>query len=504
MFNRLVSDILSEQTVLEEGIFSIPKPVFQDIIDYYAQMYEKFKVEKIKRITPDKFPPKTFEIDLTGTKFEFLNEMRPKVEIHFSSERSYFEPQFVGSFGKINLNMTDRYESMVYATIEHEILHFIQYLYVYNLYKKGKISRKQYIDSVNGDVPVNKTNYAGLPPKKLLDTRKNIHGQIITSGRRTKHAHRPIEYYPDLLSSIRELHFNFLKELKDKASEYDQLKVERPISKISSKQKEIDDIKTLEIQKKYFFKKFLSGDINSGIASWALSQFKSLSPEIEKLNKVKKKKKKNKTFNKNQKFSDGKRRITFYQHMIRLMYDGFMNRDKNFDEKYIHDNLKRIDDLYKEKNPPQEQKINTEEIDITFDRDYLKIASYDVSNIARYVSNETSDELDKIGSTIGNSQDLFLYKLNIKSRQNIYDEEIYVLPTNISSIKTLFKKIKQLSIEDIAKQYDVSDIAGEDIKKSLHKFLYKTYLDSVRYNRKDVINKFKEIIDSIYPLENNT
>jgi hypothetical protein len=246
MFNLLVSDILSEQTVLKEGIFSIPRPVFQDIIDYYTQMYEKFKLEKIKKVTPDKFPPKTFEIDLTGTKFEFLNEMRPKVEIYFSSERSHFEPQFVGSFGRINLNMTERYESMVYDTIEHEILHFIQYLYVYNLYKKGKISQKQYIDSVNGDVPVNKTNYAGLPPKKLLDPRKNINGRIISSGiksnKRTKHAHRPIEYYPDLLSSIRELHFNFLEELKNKASEYDQLKIERPISKISSKQKEIDEL----------------------------------------------------------------------------------------------------------------------------------------------------------------------------------------------------------------------------------------------------------------------
>ena len=49
MFNKLVSEILIEHTVLEEGIFSLPRRIFQDIIDYYSEIYQHVKTKNIKK-----------------------------------------------------------------------------------------------------------------------------------------------------------------------------------------------------------------------------------------------------------------------------------------------------------------------------------------------------------------------------------------------------------------------------------------------------------------------
>ena len=502
MFNALVSSILSEITVLEEGILSLPRRIYQDIVDYYTEMYKKAKVKDIKRTTPDTFPTKRFKLDLSGTKFEFMNKLNPEVEVVFGLDnQAYFSSRYMmrrSSLGLIYLGLKTNYSRMIYDIIEHELLHYIQYLYSIYQQRDGKLNIGSF------------EKIAGLPPKKLLDPRKDIHGRIKGSdkffNKRTKHSHRPIEYYPDLLSSLRELQFLFLDELKTNTEEYDKLKIERPISKLSDRQKEIDEKNTLEKQKNYFFKKFLNRQIKRGIATHVFDNFKTLSPEIEKITKKKKSKKKIVNKNLNKSFKDGKRKITFYEHMIKLLYDGFMNRDRNFDEKYIEDKLKEINDLYEaeqSKKTPKETKLEDK---FTFDKQKLQLDSYDAVDIIQSVSKTTSDELDKTGSTIANSQDVLEYFLGIRRSTNKdYDTEVFKFPSKIDSVKTLLKKVKNLDKTKVAQQYEVSEEAGEDITKQIIKYFFDLYTENLRIAKNGTIwypseqtkNEFKEFLNSI-------
>ena len=62
-------------TLLTEGLFHIPRHVYQDILDYYNESAKKVAENDIKRITDKTFPPKKFKIDLTGTRYVKLQEL---------------------------------------------------------------------------------------------------------------------------------------------------------------------------------------------------------------------------------------------------------------------------------------------------------------------------------------------------------------------------------------------------------------------------------------------
>lgn len=280
-FNDLVDLI-----VLQEGYFHVPQKVYRHIIRDYYDVLRAVKSQNIKRMTRESFPVKVYELDFSGTNFEFLNHLNPNdeffhispdwtpsIKVRYTSSGSSWYNNSPRSFGEeskedralnrvgmgfIQIDLSDDIREVV-DVIEHEILHYVQYL----------IKRRKKLSDIGG-----------LPTKKIIDDRYDSDGYKKGGERRTKHSHRPIEYYPDLLSAIRQMEFAFSRYYPD--YEYDWKKPTK-----------------WEKQKKQFFLGVLNG-FPVSIATHVFKEFKKVSKE-------------------------------FYNHMVKVGYDAFVNKPPNLD-----------------------------------------------------------------------------------------------------------------------------------------------------------------------------
>jgi predicted SprT family Zn-dependent metalloprotease len=279
-FNSLV-DLL----VLNEGYFHVPISVLKNLLEDYYEIWRVVQSQNIKRMTPQSFSTKDYDLDFSGTRFEFLNNLDPKPSIrvrYTKSGGSYFsivssrklktEPDYSKNKGFMQIDLSDPYR-VVIDILEHEVLHYIQYyIQKYTRIKKGEID--PIFDRTKGSV-------GGLPPKKIIDNRYTTSGYSKDSNqtRRTKHSLRPIEYYPDLLSSIRQMEFDFSRYYPD--YEYDE-----------------NNPTKWEKEKKQFFVDVLKGNVKVSIASNTFKEFKTVSKQ-------------------------------FYNHMVKVAYDAFVNKPPN-------------------------------------------------------------------------------------------------------------------------------------------------------------------------------
>ena len=62
-----------KQWLLNEG-FELPFRVIKDIYEYYRDSYEKYRSKPRVKIEP-----KYFDLDFTGTRYAFLNDLNPRV-----------------------------------------------------------------------------------------------------------------------------------------------------------------------------------------------------------------------------------------------------------------------------------------------------------------------------------------------------------------------------------------------------------------------------------------
>lgn len=201
----------SYKHIIEEGFFHVPEKVIKDIKDFYIENYKKYSSQG-GRITRREYPPKDFDLDFTGTRFEFLNFRNPSVTVYLTSKVSHYSDYNHHGENTMDLYMQgniylqlrpNAFRRMLSDIIEHEVMHYMQFLM--------KELHREY--------------GSGFPNKKLWRKDVDPSGFLHTGNGSTRIAHsqRPVEYYPDLLTAIRELFQNYHDKIK-RSPDYDILK----------------------------------------------------------------------------------------------------------------------------------------------------------------------------------------------------------------------------------------------------------------------------------------
>lgn len=194
--------------ILNEAM-QIPRSVFKEIEEFVISAYYK-GVDDIK----------DFDIDFTGTRWEFLNVLNPvlNVMIRKSHGKASYVPSdnIMEGEGTIAIGLKYPLSETLTHGIEHEITHFIQELIMVYKIKSGKFPKISYVN------PHFTKNIGGLTSKKMIQKgisipgfrprERDASGKIIWNKRdRVEHAARPIEYQPNLLSVIRDLQYQYLQ-----------------------------------------------------------------------------------------------------------------------------------------------------------------------------------------------------------------------------------------------------------------------------------------------------
>lgn len=284
----------SYKYIIEEGYFHVPENVLKHIKDFYIENYKQYLKNGRGKISRRLYPPKLIELDFTGTRFEFLNSKKPSVMVYLTSKGSHYhdydhngtDTMFLYNQGNIYLQLnSNRFSDILSNVIEHEVMHYIQYL-METIHKKAG---------------------GGYPNRRLWGKDVDAYGNRISGTGRTRvtHSLRPIEYYPDLLTAIRTLFTDYHKVVSHYPN-YNEL--------INDKKNKSD-----------FFSFFLmsvndpdygtderTSYFNKSLTVDTFREFKKISPE-------------------------------FYKKMIKIAYDGFINRESNFDPKQIEKELRKIE-----------------------------------------------------------------------------------------------------------------------------------------------------------------
>ena len=193
-----------KQWLLNEG-FELPFRVIKDIYEYYRDSYEKYRLKPRVKIEP-----KYFDLDFTGTRYAFLNDLNPRVLVELKGSLPGAAGLYQGSQLKVeNSRVTAKIQLALSSFIAnpevvyHELLHVVQDLI--------KIKKQM---KVIGGLP-------NMPlVKRVTDEREmNIHGT--KKVKRVQHGVRPIEYYTNLDSLIRMLQYLYVKMLLNSGKDID-------------------------------------------------------------------------------------------------------------------------------------------------------------------------------------------------------------------------------------------------------------------------------------------
>lgn len=467
-FNSLV-DLL----VLQEGYFHVPISVLRNLLDDYYEIWRVVQSKKTKRITTQSFPIKDYDLDFSGTRFEFLNNLNPKPSIRVRYSKggdSYFSllpdiehkttPDYLKNRGFMHISLQDPYR-VVIDILEHEVLHYIQdYIQKYIRIKQG------------AKEPIffnqNKSSKGGLPPKKIIDDRYTISGYAKGSKkiRRASHSLRPIEYYPDLLSSIRHMEFDFSRYYPD--YEYDE-----------------NNPTKWEKEKKQFFVDVLKGNVRVDIANDVFEEFKTISKQ-------------------------------FYNHMVKVAYDAFVNKPPNLninELKRVGNEVglgymaskKEFKEIEKEEEKTEEEIKKEQELTYNFkkirtnDRKMFEdslgkdIGSLYYSDYFQKEGNDPNEFSFQNMRRIINTLLFIPYKIpkEIHQQYRIFATINITLPTRQTDIENLFERLKSYKDknEDIFNSWrtdiKVGRLKEEDRQKayqSIYNYLVNMYLKKGKPN----------------------
>jgi len=175
-------------TILTEAL-EIPRHVFKELEDYIVEIAKKIGINDIKRLTQKSAPPKEFKIDFTGTRWEFLNVMNPRIKMYLSMGRNktyYSNTDPVGGDkdtirsgkGYMMIDYRDGLQRIISEILEHEVAHFVQYSIQANENRKRE-------GGSSGDRFANKKKplIGGLPNARHLPKDLTVSGRKIKSGK---------------------------------------------------------------------------------------------------------------------------------------------------------------------------------------------------------------------------------------------------------------------------------------------------------------------------------
>ncbi len=186
--------------MIMEGLFSVPQSMYRDIFNWVVSKYKVTREEELTEIPEGLILPKMFKLDLKGTRYEHLQYLNPQVKVFVIWEEKDTSSYFWGwdeelkmntedDHGNIYINLINEPVHVLSQHIEHEILHYVQYLL--GVYKA----------SHGSEYP-----HGGTVSRKIL-AKKNVSFEGYPSGgsKRVKHSKRPIEFYTNLNSAVRHI-----------------------------------------------------------------------------------------------------------------------------------------------------------------------------------------------------------------------------------------------------------------------------------------------------------
>jgi hypothetical protein len=192
-----------KQWLLNEG-FELPFSVIKDIYEYYRDSYEQYRLKPRVKIEP-----KYFDLDFTGTRYEFLNDLNPQVLVELKGTLPGGYAGLASRANLINGRGTAKIQlALVHFVnnpdiIYHEVLHVVQ-----NLIKIKKGMK------VIGGLP-------NMPLVKRITDERGVDIYGTKKVKRVKHGVRPVEYYTNLDSVIRMLQYRYVRMLLDSGKDID-------------------------------------------------------------------------------------------------------------------------------------------------------------------------------------------------------------------------------------------------------------------------------------------
>lgn len=200
-------ELMNFKEWLYRETFELPFDTIKDIYLYYLNGYKQYIKAPRKKI-----PPERFKLDLAGTNYDFLQYLDPTVQVELkgsipgtSGDYVLLSPNLNHWIGSIRLSLSD-FESVNRWTIEHEVLHYLQDLFQKHArrlpYRKRPADKRKY-RTIEKDSSVTIGGLPNMPLVKRIMKNKGI--KRLRGDKRTKHEHRPIEYYTNLNSVIRGL-----------------------------------------------------------------------------------------------------------------------------------------------------------------------------------------------------------------------------------------------------------------------------------------------------------
>lgn len=400
--NTVIS--FKKYTLLKEA-FQLPYSVIQPILDYYYESFKKFLKAGREKVTPKLFPEKNFELDFSGTRYEFLNTMKPNVNVYFffnkhSGTSAYFweyDKNKVNTFDKTNtgniyINLTSKFETMYYGTIEHEVLHYVQYL----IKKYKKLKKRQ-------------DEYGGLPSKKIIPSGMNTRGKI--KERRTHHEYRPIEYYTNLMSAIRSLELAYEREMHKDPTTYDQ------------------NIKNKDSKKEflnYVLKAVREGKAGSREYSQLLEKIKKYSPEI-------------------------------FKKYLQIIYKVFVEGEPAYnipEIKKMMEELQKVREKGSEVKRERKQKIQSFSFYKDREMGFLAWPTYDMGWQS---TRGLSEEIRKKIEAFAEWGEMLEYNLGFKHIDR-YGETYLKMPTTNSGIRNFFLDLKRLKERYLLKPKEIANV----------------------------------------------
>jgi len=210
--------------LIKEGAIQVPFKVFEPIVTDYFN-YLKNNIEKPQRKT------KTYSLDFSNTKYEFLKHLNPKLKVNYKGFKDNTVGHYFGEKADVAIHDDQTYEvtgvielkydlfknfyysaivnPAIYGLVEHEFTHFLQHLLDINEYLKNNESIPDDMDLIpikahGGSVPKRLTKY--LMKKQDVD----FYGYNLKTNKPIDHEKRPIEFQTNLISVLDKIQSSFV------------------------------------------------------------------------------------------------------------------------------------------------------------------------------------------------------------------------------------------------------------------------------------------------------
>jgi len=514
--------------VVEEGFMEAPKQVIQPIIDYYLERLKEFRRLGRKNMS-QQFGHKRFDLDFSGTPYEYLNKPSKKnLLVKLSNGRKSFASD---GGGYIQLDFSDPLRGITDVT-EHEILHVMQsgiadHMKSKPSWEKAKskfknpearagLPKEKFIRRSTHPEPRHPNNpstlfkitkddpvaYGGYIPRKVFKDdnmgrggrwkrdssgrtrfikpkpKKSQEKLFGYTGNRTKHHQlRPVELYPDLLSSVRDLQVNFQKsiinlDVREKKLMFNSKELRKKYLKAF-----IDQQKEIEVPSENGPVKI---KVFNNLAKWAFDKWKDKLPK------------------------------PLYNDFLRLTYDAFVNRDAPFDYEELKTKIDEINTIDKEqKQAKQEETIKRVDSGKVKASDF-KFSEYDLrqeyaDEFFPFMGKINVDGKEKDfydaklpnGTTAAAEDILYQFLRNSTGTWNKDDTEFlgYFLIKNYSKIIKAFKGLRKYRIdaEQGNDSYDFPPEFYDKLKEEL-----KDRFDTALRGDERIHNAFKKTVDDAY------